>query len=45
VLPFTNISGDRNQEYFSDAITEDLSIALSKLPDVLVINAQSTFQL
>jgi class 3 adenylate cyclase len=32
VLPFTNMSGDREQEYFSDGITDDLITALSRLP-------------
>jgi TolB-like protein len=31
VLPFTNMSGDPEQEYFSDGISEDLITALSKL--------------
>jgi TolB-like protein/DNA-binding winged helix-turn-helix (wHTH) protein len=41
VLPFRNLNGDRNQEYFSDGVTEDLTIALSRLPDVLVITGAS----
>jgi len=43
VLPFTNMSGDREQEYFSDGITEDLITALSKLPVLFVIARNSTF--
>src|SRR6266446_3124984 len=43
VLPFTNMSGDRNQEYFSDGITDDLITALSRLPDLFVIARTSTF--
>jgi adenylate cyclase len=43
VLPFTNMSGDREQEYFSDVITEDLITALSKLPVLFVIARNSTF--
>src|SRR6516164_5322311 len=31
VLPFTNMSGDPEQEYFSDGISEDIITALSKL--------------
>src|SRR5216684_1965730 len=43
VLPFINMSGDREQEYFSDGITEDLITALSKLPVLFVIARNSTF--
>jgi adenylate cyclase len=43
VLPFTNMSGDREQEYFSDGITDDLISALSRLPDLFVIARTSTF--
>jgi len=43
VLPFTNMSGDRDQEYFSDGITEDLITALSRLPRLFVIARTSSF--
>ena len=43
VLPFTNMSGDPGQEYFSDGITEDLTTALSKLSGLVVIARHSTF--
>jgi adenylate cyclase len=43
VLPFTNMSGDRDQEYFSDGITEDLITALSRLPSLFVIARTSSF--
>ena len=43
VLPFTNMSGDPEQEYFSDGITEDLITALSKLSGLLVISRNSSF--
>ena len=43
VLPFINMSGDREQEYFSNGITEDLITALSKLPVLFVIARNSTF--
>jgi adenylate cyclase len=43
VLPFQNLSGDADQEYFSDGITEDLITDLSKLSGLLVIARNSTF--
>src|SRR5229473_2383981 len=43
VLPFTNMSGDREQEYFSDGITDDLITSLSRLPDLCVIARTFTF--
>jgi adenylate cyclase len=43
VLPFDNMSGDPEQEYFSDGLTEDIITALSKVPDLFVIARNSTF--
>jgi adenylate cyclase len=43
VLPFVNMSGDHEQEYFSDGISEEIITALSKLPDIFVIARTSTF--
>jgi adenylate cyclase len=43
VLPFTNMSGDPEQDYFADGITEDIITGLSKLPDLFVIARNSTF--
>ena len=43
VLPFTNMSGDPEQEYFSDGITEDIITALSRLRWFFVISRNSTF--
>ena len=43
VLPFENMSGDPNQEYFSDGITEHIITSLSKVPYLLVIARNSTF--
>jgi adenylate cyclase len=43
VLPFTNMSSDLEQEYFSDGITEDIITALSKIDNLLVIARNSTF--
>jgi TolB-like protein len=43
VLPFVNIGGDKEQEYFSDGLTEEIINALSKVPQVFVIARQSTY--
>jgi len=43
VLPFTNMSDDPKQEYFSDGITEEIITALSKTPKLFVIARNSTF--
>ncbi len=43
VLPFTNMSGDQEQEYFSDGITEDIITDLSKVAGLLVIARNSSF--
>lgn len=43
VLPFANLSGDPEQEYFSDGITDDLTTALSNVRTFLVIARQSAF--
>jgi TolB-like protein len=43
VLPFQNMSGDTEQEYFSDGITEDIITALSRLRWFFVIARNSTF--
>jgi adenylate cyclase len=43
VLPFDNMSGDREQDYFADGITEDIITELSKIPGLLVISRNSTF--
>jgi TolB-like protein/Tfp pilus assembly protein PilF len=43
VLPFDNLSGDSEQEYFSDGITEHIITSLSKMPYFFVIARNSTF--
>src|SRR5438128_8513178 len=43
VLPFVNISGDPEQEYFGDGLTEDLITELTKLSGLFVIARNSTF--
>ena len=43
VLPFENMSGDREQEYFSDGLTEEIITGLSKIPNLFVIARNSTF--
>jgi adenylate cyclase len=43
VLPLTNLSGDPEQEYFSDGLTEEIITALSKVPKLFVIARNSTF--
>jgi TolB-like protein/tetratricopeptide (TPR) repeat protein len=42
VLPFTNMSGDPEQDYFSDGITEDIITALSRIPRLFVVAKHST---
>ena len=44
VLPFVNLSGDPEQQYFSDGITEDIITELSRFRQLLVIARNSTFQ-
>jgi adenylate cyclase len=43
VLPFNNLSGDPEQEYFSDGLTEEIISTLSKVPKLFVIARNSTF--
>ena len=43
VLPFTNMSGDPEQEYFSDGITEDIITDLSKLSGLFVVGRHTSF--
>jgi len=43
VLPFENLSGDPEQEYFSDGITNDIITDLAKFRELFVIASNSTF--
>ena len=43
VLPFTNMSGDPQQDYFADGITEDLTTDLSRISGLFVVARNSSF--
>src|SRR5207247_8029251 len=45
VLPFTNMSGDPEQEYFSDGITEDIITDLSKISALFMVWRNTAFTL
>ena len=44
VLPFVNLSGDPQQDYFSDGMTEDITTELSRFSEIAVIARNSAFQ-
>ena len=44
VLPFLNLSGDANQEFFSDGMTEEITAALAKVPNLRVVARTSAYQ-
>src|SRR5258708_32534835 len=44
VLPFANLSGDPQQDYLSDGITEDITTELSRFSELMVIGRNSAFQ-
>jgi TolB-like protein/DNA-binding SARP family transcriptional activator len=44
VLPFGNLSDDTGQEFFSDGMTEEITAALAKVPDLQVVARASAFQ-
>ena len=43
VLPFTNLNGDQEQQYLADAITDDVTTDLSRIPDMVVISRNTAF--
>ena len=43
VLPFANLGGDREQDYFADGVTESLTTDLSRIPDAFVIGRNTAF--
>jgi adenylate cyclase len=43
ILPFVNLSDDRQQDYFADAVTDDLTTDLSRLPGTFVISRATAF--
>jgi TolB-like protein len=43
VLPFTNLSGDRDQQYLADAVTDDVTTDLSRISDMVVISRNTAF--
>ncbi len=44
VLPFANLSGDASQEFFSDGMTEEITSALARVPDLRVVARTSAYQ-
>src|SRR3954452_22341423 len=43
VLPFTNLSDDREQQYFADGITDNLTTDISRIADMFVISRNTAF--
>jgi TolB-like protein len=44
VLPFTNLSSDPEQEFFSDGMTEEITSALARVPDLRVVARTSAYE-
>jgi adenylate cyclase len=44
VLPFVNLSSDKEQEFFSDGMTEEITAALAKIPSLQVVARTSAFE-
>jgi TolB-like protein len=45
VMPFANMSGDRQQQYFSDAVTEEVAAELTRIDRAFVIDRDTAFSL
>ncbi len=43
ILPFDNLSGEKDQDYFADGMTDDLLTGLSNLPELFVISRNTSF--
>src|SRR6516165_3849175 len=43
VLPFANLSNDPHQQYFADALTEDLTVEMSQIANMFVISSNTAF--
>lgn len=43
VMPFANLSDDKQQEFFSDGMTDEVATALAKIPDLRVVARQSAY--
>ena len=44
VMPFANLSSDKEQEFFSDGMTDEIAGALAKVPDLRVVARSSAFE-
>jgi TolB-like protein len=44
VLPFANVSGDRDRNFFSDGISDEIMTALAKITALRVVGRESAFQ-
>ena len=44
VMPFANLSSDKEQEFFSDGMTDEIAGALAKVPDLRVVARSSAFK-
>jgi TolB-like protein len=44
VMPFANLSSEKEQEFFSDGITDEIGTALAKIPDLRVVARRSAYR-